>query len=480
MQNITFYVAAGETLGLVRDYANAQSASPPTLVRGVAVCLRMRLFANNDSAAPYPLSAFENVVSWQWAMDNDFNEATGYKLTGDSENIAVSAITETVDGDQVEYTEISIPISQMNTLELAAWLGTAKSLSGLHGELVGFDAEGRQIFILQVENFTIRNRITSLGDPIEIEPDFLTAGQVRALIASGLAIEFSENGEDWQEKQMENDAYIRIRSAASGSAVWSQAIRLIPGQKGDTGESCYCYVAYASNADGADFSLIPTNDLKYRAELHTQTPMENPTAEDFSAVQWVKYIGDDGTGVGDMVKSVYDTDEDGKVNAAAEADHASTADAVPWTGVSGKPASYPPETHSHAMTDFTNPVFQKVMTASNPQYLLLDTPIIRNSTANGSGTIALDFSGIKTASDGTPYTPGQNEMLTWEYHALCSTEVNGVTLGSIHCAMTGINIPDTLELVNGVNTYHVFVIRALYSSVNQTLFQANYAYSYEA
>lgn len=38
MQETIFYVAAGETLGSVRDFANAKSASPPTLVR--LACLR--------------------------------------------------------------------------------------------------------------------------------------------------------------------------------------------------------------------------------------------------------------------------------------------------------------------------------------------------------------------------------------------------------------------------------------------------------
>ena len=46
MQNTIFYVAANETLGVVRDYANAKTATPPTLMRGVEACLKMRLFAN--------------------------------------------------------------------------------------------------------------------------------------------------------------------------------------------------------------------------------------------------------------------------------------------------------------------------------------------------------------------------------------------------------------------------------------------------
>lgn len=45
MQTIPFYVAAGSTLGADRDYANAQNAAAPVLTRGVATCLKMRLFA---------------------------------------------------------------------------------------------------------------------------------------------------------------------------------------------------------------------------------------------------------------------------------------------------------------------------------------------------------------------------------------------------------------------------------------------------
>lgn len=44
---------------------------------------------------------------------------------------------------------------------------------------------------------------------------------------------------------------------------------------------------------------------------------------------------------GDMLKSIYDTNNNGKV------DYAQSADSVPWSGVDGKPAVFPPETHSH-------------------------------------------------------------------------------------------------------------------------------------
>lgn len=94
-----------------------------------------------------------------------------------------------------------------------------------------------------------------------------------------------------------------------------------PGAPGKDGKSAYLYVAYASSATGAGFSLTPTNSLKFRAEIHTDTPIASPTLADFSGATWVKYIGDDGTGGtgtgnGDMLKSVYDTDGNNVVDAA--------------------------------------------------------------------------------------------------------------------------------------------------------------------
>lgn len=42
--------------------------------------------------------------------------------------------------------------------------------------------------------------------------------------------------------------------------------------------------------------------------------------------------------VGDMLKSIYDTDNDGKVDAA---------DSVPWSGVTDKPSTFAPSAHTH-------------------------------------------------------------------------------------------------------------------------------------
>jgi hypothetical protein len=58
-------------------------------------------------------------------------------------------------------------------------------------------------------------------------------------------------------------------------------------------------------------------------------------------------IGSVGSGAGDMLRSTYDTNANGKV------DQAEVADAAPWTGITGKPSTFTPSTHSHATSDVT-------------------------------------------------------------------------------------------------------------------------------
>jgi hypothetical protein len=54
-----------------------------------------------------------------------------------------------------------------------------------------------------------------------------------------------------------------------------------------------------------------------------------------------------GAGAGDMLKSVYDTTNNGKV------DVAESAEAVPWMGVTGKPSSFAPSAHNHPTSEVT-------------------------------------------------------------------------------------------------------------------------------
>lgn len=62
-------------------------------------------------------------------------------------------------------------------------------------------------------------------------------------------------------------------------------------------------------------------------------------------------------GGGDMTTAVYDSNDDGKVDAA------DSADAAPWAGITGKPSTFAPSAHNHVagdITDFTTAVNTQV------------------------------------------------------------------------------------------------------------------------
>lgn len=230
--------------------------------------------------------------------------------------------------------------------------------------------------------------MTTEGAPASADPEYMTAAATLALLRAAAEFQFSADGETgWHDEQdIAADRFYRERR---NGGEWSDAIELIEGKTGaaagfgaptvavetrpagsdatasvtasgdDTakvfnfnfgipsgaagadGISSYIYVAYASDASGAGFSLTPSNGLMFRAEIHTTTAIEAPDAGDFAGATWVKYIGSDGGGAGDMLKSVYDTNDDGIV------DHAATADTVGATAAA-QVADAVSKAHAHA------------------------------------------------------------------------------------------------------------------------------------
>ena len=85
-----------------------------------------------------------------------------------------------------------------------------------------------------------------------------------------------------------SDTEITNPSASDFTGLWTKF-------HGNDGTSSYTYVAYASNSSGSNFSLTPSDSLKYRAEIHTTTPIPSPSSSNFSGATWVKYLGDPGS-----------------------------------------------------------------------------------------------------------------------------------------------------------------------------------------
>jgi hypothetical protein len=95
--------------------------------------------------------------------------------------------------------------------------------------------------------------------------------------------------------------------------------------------------------------------------------------------------------VGDMLKSIYDTNNDGKV------DMAEVADSVPWTGVTEKPSTFTPSSHTHAkanITDFAHTHDDRYYTEDE-----INTKL--NAKANLSHIhLISDVTGLQTALEG--------------------------------------------------------------------------------
>ena len=93
-----------------------------------------------------------------------------------------------------------------------------------------------------------------------------------------------------------------------------------------------------------------------------------------------------GFGAGDMAKSTYDTDNDGKVDAAE------VADAVPWSGITGKPTSFTPSSHSHSIAQVTG--LQTALDAKAP----LVSPALTGSPTAPTATAGANTTQIATTA----------------------------------------------------------------------------------
>ena len=113
-------------------------------------------------------------------------------------------------------------------------------------------------------------------------------------------------------------------------------------------------VESADSADTVPWTGVQNPPTTYPPSTHTHddryyTETELATAGQ-AVVDWGNIANAPAGAAGDMEKTVYDPDADGKVEAA------DAADTVPWTGVSGKPTTFAPSTHTHLGTEVTTAV----------------------------------------------------------------------------------------------------------------------------
>lgn len=85
-------------------------------------------------------------------------------------------------------------------------------------------------------------------------------------------------------------------------------------------------------------------------------------------------------GPGDMLKAAYDANNDGKVDAAE------VADAAPWAGITGKPTSFTPASHSHPISQVTGLQAALNAKAALASPALTGTPTAPTATAGTNTT----------------------------------------------------------------------------------------------
>ena len=107
-----------------------------------------------------------------------------------------------------------------------------------------------------------------------------------------------------------------------------------------------------------------------------------------------------GFGAGDMARATYDSNNNGKVDAAEH------ADAVPWSGVSGKPASFPPSAHTHTISQVSG--LQNALDEKAPRVspAFSGTPTVPTASSGSNSTQVASTAFVQAALasliDGAP------------------------------------------------------------------------------
>ena len=228
MQTITMYLRAASVRGTLVDEWNQQLTSLPALTRGMRAELVLKLVDSNGD----PLAGLDAYCAWDFAVADDWDTSTTPQLR----------VTE---GIAVEGNAVRVPLTETNTQELIAALGTNESAT-FGCELAGFEAgEATPGFLLQFD-ISIRNRRADAGTgtPEPVSDGSYSAAQVRALFAAGLEVQLSRDGVTWksvEEYYSADDEFadveilppslFRFRNKAVGRD-WSDAVPLVQGEPG--------------------------------------------------------------------------------------------------------------------------------------------------------------------------------------------------------------------------------------------------------
>ncbi|MGI6140037.1 MAG: hypothetical protein ACOYI9_13545, partial [Candidatus Hydrogenedentales bacterium] len=314
----------------VDEYGRAKNPAPIITLGVMAtlvIDLRTPFQENDDDILPaYPISEFAG-LGLCFAMDNDYDKATHPPLI-----TTIGINVSTVNGKTI----LTIPLPNTNTPELDNIIKIAPSTSFIC-ELTGLSSAKRARLSFEMQ-LGMKNRVYRPEDgipeelPDPADPEWITplipiiAGKVQESIdaltvadgkssytyfgyaSDGVGSNFSlvpASGLNFRA-EFASQTYIEtptLQDFQEAGAVWHQYI--VPGVDGS---STRLYVAYASNAAGADFSLLPGENLRYRAEFVSSSVIDTPKLADFLAAgaTFLKYRGEDGlAGAGFVSRGVW-------------------------------------------------------------------------------------------------------------------------------------------------------------------------------
>ena len=204
--------------------------------------------------------------------------------------------------------------------------------------------------------------------------------------------------------EVDNTLYVGKGDDGSGNATsivpvaGSGGFLALVGTQTIAGAKTFSIVPKASQDASGGTDLIRKSQvdglLAAKAPLASPTFTGSPTAPtavagtDSTQIATTAFVNEAiaGFGAGDMVKSTYDTDNDGKV------DTAEVADAVPWSGVTGKPTSFTPSSHSHSIAQITG--LQTALDAKAP----LASPALSGSPTAPTATVGTNTTQIATTA----------------------------------------------------------------------------------
>ena len=245
MQTITMYLRAASVKGTLVDEWNQQVSSLPALTRGMRAELVLKLVDANGEA----LSGLDAYASWDFAVANDWDTTTKPQL-------------RVVEGITVEENAVHVPLTETNTEELIAALGTNESAT-FGCELAGFEAgETTPGFLLQFD-ISIRNRRcdAGTGTPAPVSDASYSAAQINALFAAKMSVEISNDGMEWYkippEGLPDGAKYYHFRNSLVGGD-WSDPIPLMEGPRGE--RSTIEVGMVTTGTAGTDASVVNRGD----------------------------------------------------------------------------------------------------------------------------------------------------------------------------------------------------------------------------